>query len=174
MIWWHKIVSLCMTKTRTHDTSWKFCKPLRSFSLLNASCSFLAESCFIETKKCHLFCRKWLYCDHQMYKHVQSKVTFTHQQFVHEETTTPSNVQTWCYIKDHLHAPAHRSWTNNNTSTTSSSICSTNLTHQLKTTFTKQCVVSAYTHIGGSSVNHLQLYKQSHSLLQSFTTFCNN
>jgi hypothetical protein len=29
-----------------------FREPLRSFSLLNASCDFLAENCFIETKKC--------------------------------------------------------------------------------------------------------------------------
>jgi len=31
-----------------------FRTPLRSFSLLNASCDFLAENCFIETKECRV------------------------------------------------------------------------------------------------------------------------
>ena len=42
-----------MTQTRTHDHLERiFRTPLRSFSLLNASCDFLAENCFIETKEC--------------------------------------------------------------------------------------------------------------------------
>jgi hypothetical protein len=76
-----------------------------------------------------IFGRKWLYCNLQKYKHVQPKVTFKHQHIEHEETTAlsptliqPMNVQTKCSIKDHLHTPANRSWTNDDTFTTSSSI----------------------------------------------------
>ena len=118
-----------MTQTRTHDTSWKNISRTSQLLTSQRIMWLFGRKLFHWNQEVSIFGRKWLYCNLQMYKHVQPKVTFKHQHIEHEETTAlsptliqPMNVQTKCSIKDHLHTPANRSWTNDDTFTTSSSI----------------------------------------------------